>query len=145
MRMRTEPDTQGANFILYVSYARKDGVYRQELESHLSMLKREGRITVLDHQATSAGLQRDRELSMLLGEADIILLLISPDYFFSESEHEKQRCQKELELAQERAQKGRAILIPIIVQMIEGLEENELLARQYLPRDGAGIANFSKA
>jgi len=81
---------------------------------------------------------------MLLDEADIILLLISPAYFYSEHQDEELRCRKELELALERERRGHAILIPIILQMIEGLEKNELLTRQSLPRDGTSIVNLSK-
>ncbi len=133
-----------ADFILYVSYAQKDQLYRQELEAQLSMLKRSGHIAIRDHRAIFAGWERDRALRMLLDEADIILLLISPAYFYSEFQDEELRCRKELELALERERNGRAILIPIILQVIEGLEENELLTRQSLPRDGTPIANLSK-
>ena len=77
---------QEADFMLYVSYAQKDQTYRQELEAQLSILKREGRIALQDHRAILAGKERDQVLGMLLEEADMILLLISPAYFFSESE-----------------------------------------------------------
>lgn len=133
-----------AAFVLYVSYAQADSAYRQELEAQLSMLKRDGRIVLRDHRAILPGCERERALRLLLDEAVIILLLISPAYFSSASHDEEQRCRKELELALERERHGRAILIPIILQMIEGLQEDELLSRQSLPRDGKPLALLSK-
>ena len=96
---------------LFFSYSHKDEGLRDELELHLAMLKREGVIEAWHDWKIPAGDEFDRSIADKLEKADVILLLVSPDFLAS-----RDRYDKEMERAMQRHQEGSARVIPVILR-----------------------------
>lgn len=69
---------------IFISYSVEDDFYRKELEKHLQPLKRQGILSYWSDRDISAGALWDDEIIREIEKADIILLLISPDYLASD-------------------------------------------------------------
>lgn len=96
---------------VFFSYSHKDEELRDQLEVHLAMLKRQGFIEAWHDRRIPAGDNLDDAISEKLEEADIILLLVSPDFLASEY------CYAvEMERAMERHRAGEARVIPVILR-----------------------------
>ena len=65
---------------VFFSYSHRDEALRNELEIHLSALKRQGLIDTWHDRRIGAGKEVDHSISEHLEKAHIILLLVSP-YF----------------------------------------------------------------
>jgi len=96
---------------LFYSYAHKDERWRKRIETHLSMLQRQGYIASWHDRNITAGATWASEIDTHLTTSDIILLLISPDFIASEY------CYSvEMMRAMERHRAGEAHVIPIILR-----------------------------
>ncbi len=96
---------------LFYSYAHKDERWRQRIETHLSMLQRQGYIASWHDRNITAGATWAGDIATHLNTADIILLLISPDFLASEY------CYSvEMARAMERHYAEAARVIPIILR-----------------------------
>lgn len=96
---------------VFYSYSHKDDAHRAYLETHLAILRREGLIKEWSDRKIIPGEEIDHEINSNLDKADLILLLISPDFIASDY------CwEKEMEYALKRHESGGAFLIPIIVR-----------------------------
>ncbi len=65
---------------IFSCYAREDERLLNRLKTHLKPLQRQGLINIWHDRDISAGAEWEREISKQLNEAQIILLLISPDF-----------------------------------------------------------------
>jgi hypothetical protein len=99
---------------LFFSYAHGDQQLRDRLEKHLSSLKNEGVIGTWHDGKLVAGQELDAGIMERLKTADIILLLVSPDFMSSYYCYEK-----EMAIALERHQNGTAKVIPVILRPID--------------------------
>jgi hypothetical protein len=97
--------------ILFFSYSHKDEHLRNELEVHLSMLKREGLIDSWHDRKIPAGDEFDKTINGKLEEAAVILLLVSPDFLASPYCYDK-----EIATAMQRHERGSARVIPVILR-----------------------------
>jgi hypothetical protein len=96
---------------VFFSYSHKDEELRNELETHLAMLKREGVISTWHDRRLLAGDVIDDRIATELDQADIILLLVSPDFLASDY------CYGvEVRRALERHAAGEARVVPIILR-----------------------------
>ena len=121
---------------LFFSYSHKDEATRDELETHLVMLKRQGVIETWHDRRIIAGDEFDGQISEHLESAGIILLLVSP-YFLAST-----YCYDvELTRAMERHDAGEARVIPVIVDPCDWhlAPFGKLLA---MPEDGKPISKF---
>ncbi len=84
---------------------------RDQLEVQLSMLKRQGAIETWHDRRIGAGQEIDGAISGNLEEADIILLLVSPDFLASDYCYDREMIR-----AMERHHAGDAIVIPVILR-----------------------------
>src|SRR3954454_20248291 len=99
---------------LFYVYAHKDKRIRARLDIHLAPLKREGRITTWHDQEILAGTVWETVLAQHLESADIILLLISPDFIASDY------CYSvAMRRALERMAAGQAHVIPVILNSVD--------------------------
>jgi len=121
---------------LFLSYSHKDSAIRDELEIHLTALKRQGVIDIWHDRRIGAGKEFDNEIGENLNKADIILLLISPNFIASDYCYEI-----EMKRAMERHRKGDARVIPVILEPCEWqrLPFGKLVAT---PTDGKPISKF---
>lgn len=121
---------------VFFSYSHKDEDLRNELEVHLSGLKRQGIISTWHDRRITAGSELGPAIDGNLNSADVILLLVSPDFINSDYCYEK-----EMERAMERHQSRAARVIPVILRPCDwhGLPFGKLLAT---PTDGRPVTKW---
>ena len=122
---------------VFFSYSHVDEVLRDELEKHLSTLKRQGLIDTWHDRRILAGDEFDNEISEHLERANLILLLISADFISS-----KYCYDIEMKRALERHEAGEARIIPVILRACDwqGMPFGKLMAT---PQDGLAVSSWS--
>src|SRR5713101_6405857 len=96
---------------IFFCYAHKDEALLNQLKVHLIPLQRQGLIDIWHDRDISAGTEWEQEISQHLNAAQIILLLVSPDFMASAY------CYGiEMQRALERHELGEARVIPIILR-----------------------------
>jgi len=121
---------------VFFSYSHRDESLRDELEIHLASLKRQGLIDTWHDRQIAVGEEFDLAISEHLEKADIILLLVSPDFIASDY------CYSiEMTRALERHNNGEARVIPVILRPCDwqSLDFGKLLAT---PTDGKPVTKF---
>src|SRR6266446_760551 len=122
---------------LFYSYAHEDEELRNQLDKHLSLLKRQGLIAGWHDRQISAGKEWAKEINTHLNTAHIILLLISADFLASNY------CYSvEMERALERHEAGEARVIPIILRPVDWEHEPFLQKLQALPTDAKPVITW---
>ncbi len=129
---------------IFFCYAHKDERLLNKLKAHLRPLQRQGLIDVWHDRDISAGTEWERVIGEQLNAADIILLLISPDFMNSDY------CYSfEMKRAIERHESGHAYVIPIILRSVYW-KDAPFSKLQALPKDarpvtGRGWHNIDEA
>jgi len=96
---------------VFCCYAHEDQEMLEHLKKHLMPLQRNDQITVWSDTNLNAGTEWEKELHYHKVRADIILLLISPDFMASDY------CYSlEMGRAIERHSEGKAHVIPILLR-----------------------------
>lgn len=120
---------------IFVSYSHEDESFLKDLEKRLKPLQRDGLIDSWHDREISPGADFKQTIDKHLGDAHIILLLVSPDFIASEYCYEI-----EMKRAMERHHNGEARVIPIILRDVDW--SNALFAGlQVLPKDGLPVTN----
>ena len=121
---------------VFISYSHADEGLRDELEVHLAMLKRQGLVDVWHDRRLLAGDHLDWTISKELDEADVILLLVSPNFLASDY------CYKiEKGRALERHRQGTARLISVILRPCDWTH-TDLAQFLVTPTDGKPITQW---
>ncbi len=122
---------------IFFCYAHRDEDLLNKLKTHLIPLCREGLIDLLWHDRNiSAGTEWEREIDTYLNKAQIILLLVSPDFIASEY------CYSiEMKRAIERHEQNEARVIPIILRHVYWQVE-PLSRLQALPKDAKPVNSW---
>lgn len=68
---------------VFISYSHRDEALRHQLDKHLAPLKRQNVIAVWHDHQIRPGDEWENQIDDNLNKADIILLLISPDFVAS--------------------------------------------------------------
>ncbi len=121
---------------LFYCYAREDKALRNELDVHLSSLKRQNLLTSWYDGELSPGSEWEKEIDTQLSAAHIILLLVTPHFMASNY------CYGiEMKRALERHKAGTARVIPIILRRTfwEGAPFSKL---QVLPTDAKPVTQW---
>lgn len=121
---------------VFLSYAHEDEKYKLDLDKHLSVQKHNEAIDTWNDRKLVAGNELDKEIKKELESADIIILILSADFFASAY------CYyTEMGKAIERHKRGEATIIPVIARTCDWLESplGQIVA---LPTDGKPIASF---
>jgi WD40 repeat protein len=121
---------------VFFSYAHADERFKNTLEKQLSLLKHQGYIVGWNDRDIQAGEEWEQEIDSRLKTAQIILLLISPDFMASDY------CYSvEMTEAMKRYQAGEARVIPIILRPTDwqGAPFSKL---QALPTDAKAITRW---
>lgn len=122
---------------LFYIYSHKDKALRDELETHLKLLQRIGTIESWHDRKIDIGDDWKRNVDENLAQADIILLLLSPDFIVSDY------CfDYEMNQALERYQNGEVYIIPIIIRDVNW-KNTPFSVLQALPRDGKAVTLWS--
>ncbi|HZI52793.1 MAG TPA: toll/interleukin-1 receptor domain-containing protein [Chitinophagaceae bacterium] len=121
---------------LFISYSHEDEKMKNDLDKHLVMLKRSGKIEVWNDRKLIAGQEWDSEIKKEMQDAHIILLLISAD--FNNSEY---IWKEELAHAMQRHEQGTAKVVPVILRKCEW-NEMPYAKLQALPRGARPVSDF---
>ena len=103
-----------ANIRVFYSYAHADESYRSKLEKHLKLLQRQGVIDAWHDRKIGAGEEWEAVLQGHLENAQIILLLISPDFMASDYCYDI-----EMKRALERHRQGEARVVPVALRPVD--------------------------
>lgn len=120
---------------VFLSYAREDGQLAQQFKKHLSNLQLQGLITWYDLDMTPPGVNWREDINRHLDTAQIILLLISPDFLASNYAYE------EMQRALERDTAGTARVIPIMLRPTPW-KSTPFEKLQVLPKDGKAMTSW---
>jgi hypothetical protein len=96
---------------VFFSYSHADENLRDRLEVHLAMLQRQGQIDVWHDRRLPPGDHIDKGISEHLEQADLILLLVSPEFLASPYCYDV-----EMTRSMERHAAGRARVLPVILR-----------------------------
>ena len=123
---------------IFFSYAHEDEPLRKELEKQLSFLKRQGIISGWHDRDIQAGQEWEHEIDRHLNTAQIILLLISPDFMDSDY------CYSvEMKRAMERREAREAHVIPIILRPTLWIDA-PFGKLQALPKNGKPVTSWGE-
>jgi len=121
-----------ASVEVFCSYAEQDASFLEQLEDHLSVLRRSGTIVTWHRRKVIAGSDWEHELDHHLQTAPLILLLISPDFLASDYQYGM-----ELQRAMQRHQANEARVIPIVVRPCDWkgapFEKLQIVPRNEIP------------
>ena len=122
---------------LFYSYSHKDDRHRTDMEKVLALLKQNGLLRTWSDRSITAGQSISQKIKEAMGQADIIVFLLSPDFIASDA------CRQEWKHAKSIAGSNKLLVrIPVIVRDCvwrEFLGEEDLLA---LPNDGQPVIGF---
>ncbi len=121
---------------LFYSYSHKDVELRNELDKYLMILKRTGIIDCWHDRQITAGAEWKGNIDAELNSADVILLLISADFFYSDYCYDV-----ELSRAMQRHERGEAVVIPVILRPFPW-KKASFSKLQALPTDGAPVTTW---
>ena len=121
---------------VFVSYAHEDEELCDELRKHLGILEREGKIRLWHDRGIGMGEEWAEEIDRRLSSADLILLLISPDFMAS-----KYCCEIELPRALARHESGNARVVPIVLRPADW-SHSPIARLQVLPRDARPVTSW---
>ena len=122
---------------LFISYAHRDEELKSQLDKHLTPLKLQKVIDKWSDRQIEGGQDWAHQIDSNLKSADIILLLVSPDFVSSDY------CAGiELKAAMTRYRDGDAIVVPVILEPCDWkwLEFGKL---QATPKDGKAITDWA--
>jgi len=123
-----------ATIEIFLCYAREDEEYRQRLEKQLSIFQREGLVRLWHDGNISPGEEWEQIIHTHLNTAQIVLLLISPDFIAS-----KYCYSVEMKKALERHEQGETRVIPVIARPIHW-DKTPFGKLQALPKNAKPIA-----
>lgn len=122
---------------IFCCYAHEDASYLAKLKTHLAPLQRQGLINIWSDTNISPGTNWEHEITRELTTAQIILMLISPNFMDSDYCY----C-KEMRTALERHERGEVCVIPIILRptfwQIAPFQKI-----QALPKDGKPLKDWT--
>ena len=125
---------------IFCCYTREDINYLEELIKHMGPMKRGGLIDIWNDDSIGPGKEWEKEIRKHLNEAQIILLLISPDFI-----HSDYCFSTEVKLAVERHEREEATVIPIVLREANWKDiqvgKIKLGALQALPKGAKPITN----
>ncbi|HEY9824683.1 MAG TPA: TIR domain-containing protein [Stenomitos sp.] len=122
---------------VFISYSHKDDELRVALETQLANLKRQKKITAWTDRAIEGGQEWETHIKQQLESAQIILLLISPDFMASDYCYDI-----EMQRAITRHDEGTARVIPVILRPCDW-KDSPFSKLQALPKEAKPITTWS--
>jgi TIR domain len=122
---------------VFISYSHKDEALREQLGTHLSLLRRQGIIDEWHDRRIGAGQEWAGAIDDHLNNAAVILLLVSADFLASDYCYDV-----EMTRALQRHDSGDACVIPVILRSVDW--RGAPFARlQALPKDAKPVKAWS--
>jgi len=121
---------------IFCSYSSKDERFREELETHLSILKHAGYVDFWTFRRIAPGKDWRREIQTGLENANVILALISANFLASAY------CwDVEMQAALERHRAGTAVVVPVILKPCDW-QVAEFAQLQALPTGAKPVSHW---
>jgi TIR domain len=133
--MDMQEQQEGSPLTLFYSYADKDEKLCAELEKHLSILQRQRIIAGWDRRKLLPGVDKNQVSDEQFSSAQIILLLVSPDFLASDASY------AEMERALQRHKAGLAIVIPLLLRPVDW-KPASFAHLQALPHNGVPVTKW---
>ncbi|WML89062.1 COR domain-containing protein [Thiothrix subterranea] len=125
---------------LFISYSHADEAHKERLEKHLKAISHTLPLTAWSDRHLFAGEAVDEQIFQQLNTADIVLLLVSPDFINSDY------CfTKEMERALERYKDEGNVVIPVIIRHTASWRNHKIGQIVALPKDGKPLAKWDDA
>jgi hypothetical protein len=122
---------------VFISYSHVDEELRKELGKHLKVLEHQGVIASWHDRKIGAGAEWEGVIDERLNEARIILLLVSPDFVYS------QYCYDiEMKRALARHDERQALVIPVVLRAVR-LKGTPFAKLQALPKDAKPVTTWA--
>lgn len=126
----------GPLITVFFVYSHRDEEMRNELETHLSMLKREGIVGAWHDRRIGPGEHIDEAIRQTLEDSQIILLLVSS--YFLDSDY----CyQVEMQRAMQKHNAGSARVIPVILRPCDW-QKAPFGKLRAVPKDGKPVTKY---
>jgi hypothetical protein len=135
----TTPAASPAPTQLFISYSHKDEALREQLGTHLTLLRRQGVIQDWHDRRIGAGQEWAGAIDGHLNGADVILLLVSADFLASDYCYDL-----EMKRALERHDARDACVIPVILRPVDW-QGAPFAKLQALPKDGKPVTSWPNA
>lgn len=126
----------GSQAAAFISYSHRDERFRESLETHLAILRRNGVLSVWHDRKICPGDDLDAVIDSHLRTARLVLLLVSPDFIASDYCYST-----ELRLAMELQTAGRARVVPVILRPVDW-QDTPFRGLLALPTDGKPISTW---
>lgn len=123
---------------VFIAYARQDERFCSELEKHLALLMRQRQLQAWSRKQIQGGQNWQDVLRANLDSAKLILLLVSADFFNSNTSYDMGNR------AMERRRKHRVDVVPILLTPSQW-EHSEIANLQPLPKNGQPISLWSNS
>lgn len=121
---------------LFISYAKEDEAYKQDLVNRLKPFKRNGDIEDPDDQEILTGEVWEEKEKEAIEAAHIIIFLISPDFIHSDYLNDVHLAQ-----ALEHYRQGAVVIVPIIIRPVD-LSMLPISKFQALPKNAKPISTW---
>ncbi|MBC7776495.1 MAG: SUMF1/EgtB/PvdO family nonheme iron enzyme [Phycisphaerae bacterium] len=125
---------------IFIAYSSKDLVFKEEIRKRLRPLERAGKVSIWDNWDLEGGAEWDVEIREKLENADLILLLLSPDALDSDYFYEV-----EAPIALRRHEAGEAIAVGILLrpcmEMLKHTPLGDFTKYELLPKKGHPIVD----
>jgi hypothetical protein len=121
---------------LFIAYAHKDSKYRDAFISHLSPLRRQGKISEWYDRKIDPGQDWKTQIDEHLEQAEVIVPLISADFISSDYAYGI-----ELQRALEKHKYGSAIVVPVVIKPVHWHGE-PFADLQMLPADAKPVTQW---
>ena len=129
---------KGSEMKLFISYSHRDDRYREQLETHLSSLRRQGVIADWHDRKIMPGEEWRDAIDQNLDAADCVLLLVTPDFLASDY------CYSiEMQRALAKHKEGRVLVIPVIVRPADW-QHPPLNDLEALPKDAKPVVEWPR-
>jgi tetratricopeptide (TPR) repeat protein len=122
---------------IFISYSHRDDELRAQFETSLVMLRRRGVVRQWSDRRISPGQEWDKQIDAHLESADIILLLISPDFLASDYCYDI-----EVTRAMQRHEAREARVIPVILRFTDDWQSAPFGKLHALPKDAQPVKDW---
>lgn len=135
--IRTLKQSKMEKIKIFISYAHADESLKDDLEKHLSGLRRGNIIDDWNDRKIMPGVEWDKEIKKKLNESQIVLFLVSKDFLFSDYINDV-----EVNNTLERYKRNEVIIVPIIIKPCD-FSSLPIGKFQALPKDAKPINTWS--
>lgn len=121
---------------VFISYSSKDEAFCHRLITHLKPLEQQGLIEIWDYLQNAPDESWEYEVERDLDDANIILLLVSPDYLALDFLYDV-----DMRRALQRHESGDVVIVPVILRPVNW-NGSPMANLQVLPRDGKPVTTW---